>query len=734
MNNLYYGGYRGDPGQRVPPQSITSSHSASQSVLAPSKDQSGQLGHSSAFPPVNTLNGSVRHANVSNASIPFSTQPWSSDLPAASTQPQQHQLHSHHHSLGIPQQDPASTGYPSTQPLRQSGLGLGAGTGSRLQLPSRPSPYDDSMYHMINKGFAETSTTGNGPLSTHPDPVLTRSLQQQQQQQSQSDVYTRHTQIGGSSAVFDPNDFPSLGAGNSNPAASSNANSNSGLNSGSVGFDNLSASFKSSMPNTMNGLNPYSDLYAFNAYSNTRSKAAVDALTGTGPSPEFSMSTEDFPVLGGGPADVNAGRSSSNANATQPSDTALRNPGRVIGMERTATGSNSDMYYNVHSQSSRGQYASGSTSLLPQPTLGSSSTPLPLPLSTTGQYGLSKAKQQVPNFLHQEQLRSLGQSPNDDVTHLSTGQNLERHMLNSSGQGLLDSSTQPLGGAYLNYGPRERLNLGGYSTTDGPNFDGNTATRDGIAKMTNDTLNAFQNLSIDQSRRERLQTQVPPSSSAVPQLSTKGDTSEKGSNASRHPSREDENGPSADMDKYGMRGLLRVLNPPPGKTGDVSLLSLGMDLTQLGLDLNSTDPLIDSFDSPWDDYRKRVEQGAQVGEESNFKLPSCYYMSPPALKASHFGRFQLETLFYIFYSLPQDLLQALAAVELHNRQWRYHKELKLWFTRAPGSEATYDRGAYIYFDISSWERRPFHDANMQFVQGLMSEEELRTIQPTTSGA
>ncbi len=600
-----------------------------------------------------------------------------------------------------------------------------------MQLPSRPPQYDDSMYHMMNKGFAEPSATGNGPLSTHPDPVLTRSLQQRQQQQSQSDMYARHSQIGGSSAVFDPNDFPSLGAGNSNPAPSSNANTNTALNSVSVGFDSLPGTFKSTMPNAMNGLNPYSDLYAFNAYSNTRSKAAVDALTGTGPSAEFSMSTEDFPVLGGGPADVSAGRSSSNATATQPpvSDTALRNPGRVIGMEQAASGSNTDVYYNIPSQSSRGQYGAGSTSLLSQPALGSSSTPLPLPLGSTAQYSIPKTKP-VPSFLHQEQLRSLGQSGNDDIAHLSTGQNLERHLLNSTGQGLLDSSAQPLGGTYMNYGLRERSNLSGYSTTEGPNFDGNTATRDGMAKITDDTLNALHNLSIDPSRRERLQAQVPPSSSSeIPQLSAKGDTSEKESDASRHPSREDENGGvSADMDKYGMRGLLRVLNPPPEKANDVSLLSLGMDLTQLGLDLNSNEPLIDSFDSPWDDYRKRVEHGGQGGDEPNFKLPSCYYMSPPALKASHFGRFQLETLFYIFYSLPKDLLQALAAVELHNRQWRYHKELKLWFTRAPGSDATYDRGAYIYFDISSWERRPFHDANMQFVQGLMSEEELHSIQ------
>jgi CCR4-NOT transcription complex subunit 2 len=64
-------------------------------------------------------------------------------------------------------------------------------------------------------------------------------------------------------------------------------------------------------------------------------------------------------------------------------------------------------------------------------------------------------------------------------------------------------------------------------------------------------------------------------------------------------------------------------------------------------------------------------------------------MQPPALKTSHFGKFQLETLFYIFYNMPRDTLQAYAATELYNREWRYHKDLKLWFTRSssqPGAD------------------------------------------------
>lgn len=79
--------------------------------------------------------------------------------------------------------------------------------------------------------------------------------------------------------------------------------------------------------------------------------------------------------------------------------------------------------------------------------------------------------------------------------------------------------------------------------------------------------------------------------------------------------------------------------------------------------------------------------------------------------SGHFSKFQLETLFYIFYNMPRDTLQAYAATELYNRDWRYHKDLKLWFTRA-GKQGTQDnqKGQYIYFDINEWKKKMFHGA------------------------
>jgi len=153
-------------------------------------------------------------------------------------------------------------------------------------------------------------------------------------------------------------------------------------------------------------------------------------------------------------------------------------------------------------------------------------------------------------------------------------------------------------------------------------------------------------------------------------------------------------------DRFGLMGLLSVIRMTDQ---DLNTLALGTDLTTLGLNLNSSDCLYATFASPWAD--------SPAQRDPEFNLPQCYYMQPPALKTGHFSKFQLETLFYIFYNMPRDTLQAYAATELYNRDWRYHKDLKLWFTRASrqGSQDT-QKGQYIYFDIQDWKKKVFHGA------------------------
>lgn len=58
-------------------------------------------------------------------------------------------------------------------------------------------------------------------------------------------------------------------------------------------------------------------------------------------------------------------------------------------------------------------------------------------------------------------------------------------------------------------------------------------------------------------------------------------------------------------------------------------------------------------------------------------MPECYKKTAPKLKAGYFTKFQLETLFYIFYSMPGNEAQVFAADELCVRQWHYHKDLEV---------------------------------------------------------
>ena len=115
----------------------------------------------------------------------------------------------------------------------------------------------------------------------------------------------------------------------------------------------------------------------------------------------------------------------------------------------------------------------------------------------------------------------------------------------------------------------------------------------------------------------------------------------------------------------------------------------------------------------------------------------CRYLTNTAIREKlapvKLNRYKDDILFYMFYTNVGDVLQMAAAAELYNRDWRwdgpkdflhdfyeflpltyqnharYHKEERVWITRAPGmapSEKTtsYERGTYYFFDVNSWRK------------------------------
>ncbi|KAL8933941.1 MAG: hypothetical protein Q9216_006150, partial [Gyalolechia sp. 2 TL-2023] len=127
----------------------------------------------------------------------------------------------------------------------------------------------------------------------------------------------------------------------------------------------------------------------------------------------------------------------------------------------------------------------------------------------------------------------------------------------------------------------------------------------------------------------------------------------------------------APIDRWGLAGLLATIR---SDNPDVAGLAIGQDLTQLGLDLNSQEPLWPTWSGPFAEPNARPLQ-------PDFHLPECYTVDNVHRVRDKISSFSDETLFWIFYTQPRDLMQELAASELTSRNWRYHKELMMWLTK-----------------------------------------------------
>ena len=169
-------------------------------------------------------------------------------------------------------------------------------------------------------------------------------------------------------------------------------------------------------------------------------------------------------------------------------------------------------------------------------------------------------------------------------------------------------------------------------------------------------------------------------------------------------------GGTSQKDRYGLLGLLpviRMANP------NVSTLALGADLTMLGLNLNSPDSLYKSFSLPWNDSAPK--------NDMELTIPSAYSQQVSRCHPAVFAKFQQETLFYIFYSMPGEESQLFAADELVQRGWGFHKELKAWLMRVANTEPANqneqgERGSFWVFDPMTWERVRKDNFTLQYDQ------------------
>lgn len=114
-------------------------------------------------------------------------------------------------------------------------------------------------------------------------------------------------------------------------------------------------------------------------------------------------------------------------------------------------------------------------------------------------------------------------------------------------------------------------------------------------------------------------------------------------------------------DQFGMIGLLTFIRAAETEQNIVSL-ALGTDLTSLKLDLNSSDTLYSTFPGPWSDTPLKPH-------EIDYPVPSEYLIHHQvrdklASIREKLSRYGDDTLFFLFYMFPNDLLQIGAANEL----------------------------------------------------------------------
>ncbi|KAL0064315.1 transcriptional regulator [Marasmius tenuissimus] len=153
-------------------------------------------------------------------------------------------------------------------------------------------------------------------------------------------------------------------------------------------------------------------------------------------------------------------------------------------------------------------------------------------------------------------------------------------------------------------------------------------------------------------------------------------------------------------DRWGLLGLLAMIKNA-GTEVDGGLSSIGQDLGTMGLDMGYAGSLYSTFITPW------ADQSAAHTVEPDYHIPGCYNVQPPPPGPSKATAFSDETLFFMFYSSPRDALQEVAAQELWNRNWRFHKELRIWITKESNTPASQkipmgETGQYTYWDPENW--------------------------------
>lgn len=158
--------------------------------------------------------------------------------------------------------------------------------------------------------------------------------------------------------------------------------------------------------------------------------------------------------------------------------------------------------------------------------------------------------------------------------------------------------------------------------------------------------------------------------------------------------------PSMCKDQFGMAGLLAFIRSKDSCPNLIKF-ALGMDLCDLGLNLQSKGKLHSTFQSPWADRPCGLHQLEQ-------NVPPDYRRLHVRLNINMIDRIKKygdDLLFWLYYNNIGTTIQLLAIQELQNRGWMYYIPEKIWITKALGKEAPKGSyGVYCWFDVANWKK------------------------------
>eukprot|EP00796_Vickermania_ingenoplastis_P012139 gene12139-8360_t len=112
--------------------------------------------------------------------------------------------------------------------------------------------------------------------------------------------------------------------------------------------------------------------------------------------------------------------------------------------------------------------------------------------------------------------------------------------------------------------------------------------------------------------------------------------------------------------------------PTPTPAAVSALLTYGFNSDTLGLELLQDDPLYPTISAlPYDHVERCILP--------EYHPPESYRKAKPqVLSMKLYNSFSDFNLFYIFYSMPRDVLHIAAARSLYDRNWMYNKKLRYW--------------------------------------------------------